>query len=205
MYIISTRTGRIHLPMLSTIFIIPQVITELFSTVDWPNPFCGFSKAWNKIFMHLCYCWKDTFLSSSGLSWERSNTIPTICFSTITKQTTNGCGHYQAQEPVQSSLKQPLISKFAKSNRLVVRQRSWPKQLWKMVFWLETRRLTTNTIHKHCMLVGKDDSHRVMGCKFWNGFPCRVELISKCMVNGGGAGFTPLQTEVINTQEGGAK
>lgn len=71
MYIISTRTGRIHLPMLSTIFIIPQVITELFSTVDWPNPFCGFSRPEIKSSMHLCYCWKDTFLSSSGLSWER--------------------------------------------------------------------------------------------------------------------------------------
>lgn len=32
--VISTKTGRVHLPMLSTVFIIPQLITELFSTVD---------------------------------------------------------------------------------------------------------------------------------------------------------------------------
>ena len=32
--VISTKTGRVHLSMLSTIFIITQVITELFSTAD---------------------------------------------------------------------------------------------------------------------------------------------------------------------------
>lgn len=105
-----------------------------------------------------------------------------------------------------AALKQQLISKFAKSNRLVARQRSWPKQLWKMEFWLETRRLKTkNTIHKHCMLVGKDDSHMVLGYKFWNGFSCRVKLISKCMVNGGRQVSHLLQTKVINTKEGGGK
>ena len=80
--VISTSTGRVHLSMLSTIFIIPQVITELSSTVDWPNPFCGFSRPEIKSPVQVCYCWKNTFLSFSWLSWERGpNTIPTICFS----------------------------------------------------------------------------------------------------------------------------
>lgn len=63
--VISTKTGRVHLPMLSTVFIIPQLITELFSTVDWPNPFRGFSRPEIKSSMQLCYCWKNTFLSFS--------------------------------------------------------------------------------------------------------------------------------------------
>ena len=79
--VISTKTGRVHLPMLSTIFIIPQLITELFSTVDWPNPFRGFSRP-DKIFYATLLLLKEHFPFFFMIYLERGpNTILTICFS----------------------------------------------------------------------------------------------------------------------------